>query len=152
MLSQTYRLIFFRKFFLFTVLSKHLTHFSVYKTALSCKNVNRRDFRKIISLYPIHFCFVFIFQRLPRVILLLTDILKQTKKEKPDHPDIAQLESSLNKIKEVSIRSQVCTVKIWKKVLTKACTSSKTEIRIRQNRNLDFNLKCFFTQKTWKLR
>lgn len=40
-------------------------------------------------------------QRLPRVILLLTDILKQTKKEKPDHPDIAQLESSLNKIKEV---------------------------------------------------
>merc|ERR1719510_538086 len=40
-------------------------------------------------------------QRLPRVILLLTDILKQTRKEKPDHEDIAQLDAALNKIKEV---------------------------------------------------
>ncbi len=40
-------------------------------------------------------------QRLPRVILLLTDILKQTRKERPDHRDIPQLETALNKIKEV---------------------------------------------------
>ena len=42
-------------------------------------------------------------QRLPRVILLLTDILKQTQKEKPDHKDIRQLEMALNKIKEVRL-------------------------------------------------
>ena len=47
-------------------------------------------------------------QRLPRVILLLTDILKQTKKEKPDHKDIAQLEAALNKIKEVRFIGLAC--------------------------------------------
>ena len=40
-------------------------------------------------------------QRLPRVILLLTDILKQTKKEKPDHKDIGNLDKAMTKIKEV---------------------------------------------------
>ena len=40
-------------------------------------------------------------QRLPRVILLLTDILKYTKREKPDHKDVGKLDTSINKIKEV---------------------------------------------------
>jgi hypothetical protein len=40
-------------------------------------------------------------QRLPRVMLLLTDILKQTRKENPEHRDIGQLEAATDKIKEV---------------------------------------------------
>jgi len=39
-------------------------------------------------------------QRLPSLTLLLTDLLKHTRKEK-DHPDVAELEAALAKIKEV---------------------------------------------------
>ena len=40
-------------------------------------------------------------QRLPSVELLLKQILSKTKDENPNHPDIKQLESALNKVKEV---------------------------------------------------
>ena len=42
-------------------------------------------------------------QRLPRVILLLTDILKYTTREKPDHKDVGKLDAAVNKIKEVKL-------------------------------------------------
>ena len=41
-------------------------------------------------------------QRLPRVILLLTDILKYTTREKPDHVDVGKLDTAVNKIKELN--------------------------------------------------
>ena len=40
-------------------------------------------------------------QRLPSISLLLNDLLKQTRKSDPSHPDIEQLELALAKIKEV---------------------------------------------------
>ena len=40
-------------------------------------------------------------QRLPSISLLLTDLLKHTKREDPTHPDCEELEIALSKIKEV---------------------------------------------------
>lgn len=40
-------------------------------------------------------------QRLPSVKILLTDLLKHTKKEK-EHPDVVSVEKALEKIKEVN--------------------------------------------------
>jgi len=39
-------------------------------------------------------------QRLPSVKILLTDLLKHTKREK-EHPDVVPVEQALEKIKEV---------------------------------------------------
>ena len=60
-------------------------------------------------------------QRLPSVSLLLTDLIKHTKKEK-DHKDLAALESALGKIKEIlnninedkrKTEGQVCLFEIF---------------------------------------
>jgi hypothetical protein len=43
-------------------------------------------------------------QRLPSVKILLTDLLKHTRKEK-EHPDVVSVEKALEKIKEVKVFS-----------------------------------------------
>ena len=73
---------------------KQIPRFYAFLRVCQSKPESGRQHLSDLLMHPI--------QRLPRVILLLTDILKQTRKEKPDHPDIAQLDSALNKIKEVN--------------------------------------------------
>ena len=73
---------------------KQIPRFYAFLRVCQSKPESGRQHLSDLLMHPI--------QRLPRVILLLTDLLKQTRKEKPDHPDIAQLDSALNKIKEVN--------------------------------------------------